>query len=229
MSSNPTTFTLAIATALALVPFGAGVAGEAPAVPEREAVDDALDGQDLDHPPQGSPEDRALWRSGHEVTLALHVERARSTRLQAVLQGLRYADRARTLADRAGDAGARGREVQLELGDAHTALVSLLTAPWPVDTYRVCAYPAMEFGSLLSYGKSEPSTVARHRAMLVGCVEQAESSVTAMKQGNDLLEEAMRAVDAAFGAPGPTDVARDARRDDVRRHGEQRAERGEGR
>lgn len=205
MLSTRTLFTLAMT--IALVPSAAaGAVDEPPAAAARQAVDDALEGQDLDHPPPGSPGDRALWRSGHEVTVALHVERARSTRLQAVLRSLGYVERARALAAQRGDAGAKGRALEESLGDAHGVLVSLLTARWPVDTYRVCAYPAMELGSILSYGKSDPSTVARHRAMLVGCVEQAQAAVSAMKNGNDLLEQAMRAVDAASRARDESDA-----------------------
>lgn len=198
MFSSQTRLILAIA--VALMPFRSGAAGDLHPVAARVAVDDALEGQDLDHPPPGSASDQALWRSGHEITLAVHVERARSTRLQTVLQAVRYVERAQALGRRAGEAGAKARALEDGLHDAHSGLVSLLTARWPIDTYRVCAYPAMELGSMLSYGASDPSLLARHRAMLVGCVEQAQAAVSAMKNGNDLLEQAMWAVDAASRA-----------------------------
>jgi hypothetical protein len=130
----------------------------------------------------------------------VRIERARATRLQTVLLSLRYTDRSKELAARGGDDGARGAALQGRLSDAHTAQFSVLSARWPVDTYRVCGYPAAEFGSMLMDGMSTPADLARHRAMLVGCVEQAGASVKALKAGNDGLEAAMKAVDEAFAA-----------------------------
>jgi hypothetical protein len=203
MASRWTSYTLALAVGCA--PMAGRAAGEATA--PAEPVDHALEGQDPAHPPPGSAADQALWRSGHEVTQRVQLERARATRLQAVLLNLRYTERTQALAGRDGEAGEKGKALRQQLSDAHSQQFAALTARWPVDTYRVCGYPTMEFGSMMSYGKSDPADLAKHRAMLTGCVEQAQASINAMKQGNDRLEAAMRAADAALipaGLPPPT-------------------------
>jgi hypothetical protein len=162
-----------------------------------------LPGQSLEAPPPpGSPEDQALWRAGLEVTNEVQIERGRATRLQLVLANLRYVDRLRTLAARGGEAGERARAIEKRVNEAHAAQFSVLTARWPVDTFRVCGYPAMEFGSMLSYGKTDPADLARHRAMLVGCVEQTRAALGLMKRGNDALEAALRDAEAALVAAG---------------------------
>lgn len=178
-------------------PIKAPPAEEAPP----PAVDGVLPGQDLDHPPRGTPEDQALWRSGHEVTNLVHVERARATRLQTLLVKLKYTERLKTLEAKGGEAATRSVALQRGLSDAHASQFSVLTARWPVDTYRVCSYPAMEFGSM-SAGTPDPAELAKHRAMLVGCVEQAQASVKLLRQGNDGLEAAMKAADEALRLAG---------------------------
>lgn len=192
----------ALALAIAAAPFATPADAPGRAGAEAAAEDGALAGQDLDHPPPGSPADAALWRAGHEVTQAIHIERARATRLQAVLVSLRYGERIQALGERGGEARERAVALRRRLGDAHGVQHAILTARWPVDTYRVCGYPAMEFGSMLAYGRSGPADLAKHRAMLVGCVEQAEASLGAMREGNDGLEEAMKAADARLAAEG---------------------------
>jgi hypothetical protein len=193
---------IALAITIAAAPVAGLAAGDAPASSPPPAVDPAAIGQDITSPPPGSPADQALWRSGHEVTLAVQIERARATRLQTVLVSLRYPDRLGALAARDGEAGAKGAALQRRLGEAHATQFQVLSARWPVDTYRVCGYPTMEFGSMLLYGKSSPDELAKHRAMLVGCVDQARASLALMKEGNDGLEAAMKEVDAALVAAG---------------------------
>lgn len=205
MPSFRTSLTLSLAVLLAPA---LGRAADAP--PPADATNAELAGQDLDHPPPGAPADQALWRAGHEVTHAVHVERARSTRLQAVLVSLRYVERVDALAARAGEDGEHGGEVQKQLAEGRAAQYAGLTARWPIDTYRVCSAPSTEFASMLLYGKSDPADLAKHRAMLTGCVEQARASVKVMKDGNDALEAAMRRADpvlVAAGLPGPSGAA----------------------
>jgi hypothetical protein len=207
MASRWTSYTLALAVLGA--PMAGGAAGTSAAAEKAPQVDEAspppadgvLPGQDLDHPPRGTPEDQALWRSGHEVTNQVHIERARATRLQTLLVKLKYTERLKLLEAKGGDAAKRSAALQKGLSDAHASQFTVLTARWPVDTYRVCSYPAMEFGSM-SAGNPEPSELAKHRAMLVGCVEQAEASVKLLKQGNDGLAAAMKAADEALKAAG---------------------------
>jgi hypothetical protein len=199
MASRWTSLTLALAVSWAPGAARAEEKGETEA--KAKAPDGVLPGQDLEHPPRGTPEDQALWRSGFEVTQAVHLERARATRLQTVLLNLRYDDRLKTLEGRGGDAAKRAAALQRGLSDAHAVQFSVLTARWPVDTYRVCSYPAMEFGSM-SAGNPTPDEVAKHRAMLTGCVEQAQASVKLLKQGNDGLEGAMKAAEEALGQAG---------------------------
>lgn len=195
-----TSFTLAIAVAAAPLPSRAGD----PVAPAPAAA--ALPGQDLDHPPVGQPQDVALWRSGFEITNTLQIERARATRLQAVLLSLRYTDRLQALAARGGEPGDRGAALARRLADAHATQFAALTGPWPIDPFRVCTFPAMEFGSMLSYEKADPGELARHRAMLVGCIDQAQESAAAIKRGNDGLEAAMAAADTVLlpAGLGPT-------------------------
>lgn len=196
-----------VALILALSPAGARpapgattVAPDAPAGPP---------GQDASSPPPGSPEDLALWKSGLDASSAVQVERGRATRLQVVLANLRYTERLQALADRGGEAGEGATALARKLAEAFAVQFGVLTARWPVDTYRVCSYPTMEFGSALaSAKKTEPADVARHRAMLVGCVEQAQASANLMRQGNDALEAAMREAAAALGADASTASAR---------------------
>lgn len=192
--------------ALSIVILGAPVAGRAtspaPAAPATPAAEPQIDdrdlaGQDLAHPPPGSPEDQALWRAGYEVTQAVQLERARASRLQLVLMNLRYNERLQGLRSRDDEGARQAATLQRGLSDAHAVQFSIQNARWPVDTYRVCGYPSMEFGSMLIFGKSTEEQLAKHRAMLTGCVEQAQLSIARMKEGNDGLEAAMRAIDAA--------------------------------
>jgi hypothetical protein len=199
MASKWTSFILAIAV-------GAAPGASRAADPVAPAPATTLPGQDLDHPPIGAPQDLALWRSGFEITNTLQIERARATRLQAVLLSLRYTDRLQSLTARGGEPGERGAALARRLADAHAAQFAVLTGRSPIDPWRVCSFPAMEFGSMLSYDKADPGELARHRAMLLGCVEQAQEYASAMKQGNDGLEAAMAAADAALlpAGLGPT-------------------------
>lgn len=200
MASRWTSLTLALAVLAA--PRAGGAEPPAPAKEAAQGQEEGvLPGQDLDHPPRGTPEDQALWRSGFEVTNQVHVERARATRLQALLVSLRYTERLAALAAKGGDAAKQARGAQKGLSDAHATQFSVLTARWPVDTYRVCSYPAMEFGSM-SAGTPTPEEVAKHRAMLTGCVDQAQASLKLMKQGNDALEAAMKVADRALADGG---------------------------
>ncbi|HEY6100828.1 MAG TPA: hypothetical protein VIW03_15430, partial [Anaeromyxobacter sp.] len=153
-------------------------------------------------PPPGTSEDQSLWKAGLEITNAIQIERARATRLQMVLANLRYADRLRILAGRDGEDGERAGRLEKRLHGAHAVQFSTLTARWPIDTYRGCGYPTMEFGSMLSHGKAERDDLDRHRALLRGCVEQAREAVKLMKESNDGLASAMMDADAALAAAG---------------------------
>lgn len=149
-------------------------------------------------PATAAPDDRALQRAGEDVTNALQIERARATRLQLVLGNLRYAERLRGLADQGGPRGERAAALAGQLASARGGQARVLTARWPVDPTRVCGYPALELGAMLDGGAASPEDLAKHRAMLTGCVEQAEATRRMLKEGNDAIEAAMREADAAF-------------------------------
>jgi hypothetical protein len=186
-----------IAVGLSAAPGAFGAAPPAAAEPTASRSDGSmLPGQSLDSPPPpGSPEDQALWRAGLEVTNEVQIERSRATRLQLVLANLRYVDRLRTLQARGGETGERAKEVEKRVNDAHAAQFGVLTARWPVDTFRVCGYPAMEFGSSLS-GRTDPVELARERTLLTGCIEQTRAALKLMKGANDALETAMKGAEA---------------------------------
>jgi hypothetical protein len=193
-----------IVVGLSAAPRAPGAAPPAAAEPATSPPSGAaLPGVSLDSPaPPGSPEDQALWRAGLEVTNEVQIERSRATRLQLVLANVRYVDRLRELQARGGEMGERAKEVEKRVNDAHAAQFGVLTARWPVDTFRVCGFPAMEFGSMLSYGKTDPTDLAKHRTMLVGCVEQTQAALKLMKQGNDALEAAMREAETLLTKAG---------------------------
>ena len=177
------------------VAAGTGASAGNPA-PQPSGDGMSLPGSSLDSPPPpGSPEDQALWRAGLEVTNEVQAERSRATRLQLVLANLRYVDRLRAIETRGGEAGEKAKAIEKRVNDAHAAQFSVLTAQWPIDTFRVCGFPAMEFASMLSYGKTDPAELSRHRTLLTGCVEQTRAALKLMKQGNDALEDAMRAAE----------------------------------
>jgi hypothetical protein len=187
-----------IAVGLSVAPGAPGAAPPAAAEPTTSRSDGSmLPGQSLDSPPPpGSPEDQALWRAGLEVTNEVQIERSRATRLQLVLANLRYVDRLRALQARGGEPGERAKEVEKRVNDAHAAQFGVLTARWPVDIFRVCGYPAMEFGSSLSSGRTDPVELARERTLLTGCIEQTRAALKLMKGANDALEAAMNGAEA---------------------------------
>lgn len=198
-----TAHTLAIALAAAPGSTGAKVEPANDTVPAPEPEPPPLPGADLSAPPPGSKADQELWRSGHLATKAVHAERGRATKLQLTLVKLRYGERLGLLAERGGDAGEAAKKLKERLNASHSLQFAALTSRWPVDTYRVCGYPTMEFGSMLvSAAKIAPEDLARHRAMLTGCVEQATGAVNTLKGGNDALAAAMREADAILKTAG---------------------------
>jgi hypothetical protein len=153
-------------------------------------------------PPMAKPEDRALWTQGNEVTSAIQVERGRASRLQLVLLNLRYADRLRALAARGGEDVERADPAARRLLAAHGAQLVTLTARWPVDTYRGCGYPALEFGSLAAFDRAAAPDLDLHRSLLRTCVDAAGKAVATLREANDDLEAAMRQADAVLVAAG---------------------------
>lgn len=201
MRSTWTAF--ALAAAVSAVPAtGRGEEPEKGAAAAPGDADPGLVGQDIDHPPPGSAKDVALWRAGMQVTIDVPVERARASRLQIVLLNLRYADRLKALAARGGEDAERAEVLSKRIDAAIRVQAGVQTARWPVDTYRVCGYPAMQFGSMLASGDNKPEDLAKNRAMLFGCVDGAQAALKMQKESNDRLEAALKDAEAALEAAG---------------------------
>jgi hypothetical protein len=173
------------------------------AEPDRVALEPE-GAMDSSSPPPGLPEDQALWKQGIETTQAIHVERARASRVQVVLRNLRYFQRLLLLVERGGEEGKRAEALTRRLDAAYAVQYSTLNARWPVEPTRGCSYPAVEFGSTMDFHSNETdlARLAKHRAILRGCIEMAQSAITPMRDATDKLEAAMRAAADALQAAG---------------------------
>jgi hypothetical protein len=190
---------LAAAAASALDPPPAGADGA--------AVDFA---REWTEPPAGSPEDRALYRAGNDVTRQVTLVRLEARKLQWRARERRYESRLDALRQAAGDprserAGAllaRWREV----APPHHAT---LMRQWPVDPTRGCSYHVLHLGGVMgSDGPRKAAQLAVVRADLQGCVERARPAVQAMAAANAQLQAVCDDADALLPPIVPAAPAR---------------------
>jgi hypothetical protein len=153
--------------------------------------------------PAGAPADVALWRRTYDLNNEIPIERSISTRLQLEVKNGRLLEGLAALRKRPGvdhDTHERAEHAEERLVRALREDVQVLTAQWPVDPTRVCAYDLLNFESVLRSDENprKAAQLAQTREPVQECAGKAELALSTLRGANDRLREAITVAEQAL-------------------------------
>lgn len=156
----------------------------------------------LDDVPDGSPEDRELWRSGREVQTRSIVEQERTRRLMNTLRGAGITSKL-AAAEGARDAGDERRAASLSKALAETAQAAYAAAATPPFNLRTgCRYKLLHLRQAMTAKAGTPgaASLPAARADMTRCRDALRSWLEPLKAANDRFEPALREAEAFVAA-----------------------------
>jgi hypothetical protein len=153
-------------------------------------------------PPRASPEDRALWQAGYDISNDILLVRNAASMLQLRAKQGRYDERLDVLAKQGGDASTRAEALRAQLLAAWNASVEMLARRWGVDPTRGCRYAMLTYEGVL-YSDENPmrsKQLASARGEVRDCVARGRALVDGTARANRELEAVLARLDRDLAA-----------------------------
>jgi hypothetical protein len=170
-----------------------------PPASESDGTPDAVE------PPQGTPEDVALWKAGGDVSERVAVSRHRASTLQWRNRRVGIEQGIEALAKDGSAAGSkRAAEILAVLAPALAHNYLTLSRQWPVDPTRGCRYQVMHFESVIrveaSQRKMGQYLVTKDE--LEECVKKGSAAVAVLDASNADFERILDEAQAFLVSQG---------------------------